>query len=81
MPQPIAHVHAWRRHTVGEVKRMWNEGLFLREICDRLHISEASADHILRGSIGASIGPPVKPRRSYGSFQRRQLRDLYEVPG
>ncbi|MBX3333938.1 MAG: hypothetical protein KF876_07425 [Nitrospira sp.] len=74
-------MRAWRRYLVGEVKRQWNEGVRLGAICDRLNISEAVADHMLRGSIGAGIGPPVKPRRSYGSFQRRQLRDLYEVPG
>lgn len=76
----IAHVKAWRRHIVAEVKQLWNDGHPLADICQQLHVSESAADHMLRGETGADVGPRVKPRRAYGSFQRRQLRDLMEVP-
>lgn len=77
----IGHVRAWRRHVVGEVKRLWNDGVPLRDICARLNITEPVVDHMLRGSIGSGIGPAVQPRRAYGRCQKEQLRALYELPG
>lgn len=79
--QQISHVKTWRRHIVGEVKSLWNDGVPLREICVRLKITEPVVDHMLRGSIGAGIGPAVQPRRAYGRCQKEQLRELYEIPG
>lgn len=77
----IAHVKAWRRHTVSMVKGLWNEGVALKEISARLGASETFIDHAIRGNICPDAGPAITPRRSFGINQKRRLRDLLEIPG
>lgn len=79
--QQISHVRAWRRHIAALIKVLWNEGVSLREICGKLNVSEVFADHVLRGNVCRDIGPAVIPRRSFGQNQKRQLRELCEIPG
>jgi hypothetical protein len=79
--QQLSHVRAWRRHTASLVKALWNEGVRVKEICDRFGISENVVEHILRGNICPSAGPAVTPRRCFGKNQKRRLRELAEIPG
>ena len=81
MPQPIAHIHAWKRRRALMIKELWNVGVSQREICDQLQTSEDVVDRIVRGQACRDVGPATAPRKAYGRNGKARLRELVEVPG
>jgi hypothetical protein len=82
MSQPaISHIKAWKRHIASVIKVLWNKGISVKEICSRLKVTETYVDHVVRGNVWRDVGPSVRPRKSYGRNQKRQLRELMEIPG
>jgi len=81
MPQPIAHIHEWKRQRALMIKELWNAGVSQREICEQLHTNEDVVDRVVRGQACRDVGPATAPRKAYGRNGKALLRELVEVPG
>lgn len=79
--QQLAHVRAWRRQQAITIKKLWNEGVALKEICRRVQVTEDWVDHVIRGNICRDVGAPTPPRKAFGRNGKARLRELVEVPG